>query len=245
LTPSDLGASAPAGDATPKFKASSATATNHAAATVADPLSWKALAMLAWAAIVLLLVLRIVWQGARLGRVLSRAAPADAQTLAAVANGAARIGLRRVPRVHVLDLETSPFVCGVARPCLVLPRSLAEQIDRPELEPVLLHELAHLKRRDLWWCWLPQLAATLYWFHPLVYWVTFRTRLEAELACDGYAMATSGRGAGEYADLLVRLMSHFSQPDYLRGAAAASAGLDGQAAQAADTMTSPTSTRGQ
>ena len=77
---------------------------------------------------------------------------------------------------------------------------------------VLLHELAHLKRRDLWWGWLPALARIVYFFHPVAHWVCFRVRLERELACDQLAVALSGRSAADYAEVLVQVASHASLP---------------------------------
>src|SRR5262249_53515634 len=95
-------------------------------------------------------------------------------------------------------------------------------------EPVIVHELAHIKRHDLLWGWIPQIARMLYFFHPVAHWVAFRVRLEAELACDGWAMSTTGQGAGAYADLLVRVVSRLSEPAMLRTGSAASAALDGK-----------------
>jgi beta-lactamase regulating signal transducer with metallopeptidase domain len=93
---------------------------------------------------------------------------------------------------------------------------------------VLLHELAHVKRRDLLWGWLPEIARLLYWFHPVIHWVYYRLRLERELACDQLAMALSGQSAAGYAETLVRVVSHASQPALFQ-TAAASARLDGGA----------------
>ena len=67
----------------------------------------------------------------------------------------------------------------------------------------------------------------LYFFHPIAHWVSYRIRLERELACDQLAMAVSGKNAADYADTLVRVVSHTSQPSLLQAAVAGSAGLNG------------------
>ncbi len=87
---------------------------------------------------------------------------------------------------------------------------------------MLTHELAHVKRHDLVWGWLPELAAMLYFFHPVAHMVRRRVHLERELACDQLAMAHSGRTPAEYAETLVRVVSSASRPAILRSVAAAS-----------------------
>ena len=81
-----------------------------------------------------------------------------------------------------------------------------------ERRQVILHELAHVKRRDLPWGWPVEIARIVYFFHPLVYWVAHQLRLERELACDQLAMARSGHTAADYAQTLVQVVSHVSQP---------------------------------
>ncbi len=108
--------------------------------------------------------------------------------------------------------DCSPFVCGVLRPRLVLPVGLVASLAPAEVRQVVAHELAHVKRRDLVWGWIPEIARIVYFFHPVAHWVVWRVRLERELACDQLAMTTSGHSPGEYAQTLVRVVSHTSQP---------------------------------
>jgi beta-lactamase regulating signal transducer with metallopeptidase domain len=93
-------------------------------------------------------------------------------------------------------------------PKLVLPRSLPPALSAADMDQVVLHELAHLRRGDLYWGWTIELARIVYFFHPLVYWVGYCLQLERELACDQVAMAVSGQMAGDYAQTLVRVVSH-------------------------------------
>ena len=66
----------------------------------------------------------------------------------------------------------------------------------------LLHELAHVKRRDNWTLLLTKLAQTVYWFHPLVWWLSARLSDEQELACDDRVLA-AGVSAPAYAEMLI------------------------------------------
>lgn len=156
---------------------------------------------------------RLAVECGRLRRHLSRATTAsDPRLLAQIEDVAVRLGLSRRPRVVLTEDQGAPFVCGLFRPLLALPRGLAEELDAAQLRDVLLHEFAHLKRRDLIWGWLPALARTIYFFHPAAHWVGFRIRLERELACDQLAMALGGRGASEYAEVLFQVISRASMP---------------------------------
>lgn len=196
-------------------------------------LGWSAWLMVAWGGIVAGQTLLLVWQRIRLGRFLSKCTLADERLAQVVGDVAQSIGLRRVPSIRLSDVDCSPFVCGLIKPTLVLPRVLAELFCAGELRPVIVHELAHLKRGDLWFGWAPIMARVIYFFHPVAHWAAFRVRLEAELACDGWAMNATGQGPAAYADLLVRVVSRLSEPAMLRPAAA----LDGQASM--DRATSP------
>ena len=90
----------------------------------------------------------IAHQHARLERLLHQAAPADDPVLLAlVAELAGRIGLRRQPEVMIADGEGSPFVCGLRRPVLVLPRGLARSLDPEPLRALKRAVSPSMRRR--------------------------------------------------------------------------------------------------
>jgi beta-lactamase regulating signal transducer with metallopeptidase domain len=94
----------------------------------------------------------------------------------------------------------------------VLPRDTLAALDPGQLRQVLLHELAHVRRRDLLWGWLPEVARLVWWFNPVAWWVAARVRLERELACDQLVLAHGGASAADYAETLVRVVSQSSAP---------------------------------
>ncbi len=179
-------------------------------------LTWRSWLVLFWMAGVAVQVGRLAVQHCRLRRLLNRATPAsDPHLLAAVEHVVARLGLSRPPRLVLTGSHGVPFVCGLFRPVLVLPRELAAELDAAQLHDVLLHEFGHIKRRDLWWGWLPALSRMIYFFHPVAHWACFQIRLERELACDQIAMTLSGRSATEYAEVLFQVVSRASMPGAL------------------------------
>ena len=174
--------------------------------------TWQSWLLVGWLAIVLWQVVRLLWQRRRLGHVLRRSTPADPELTALVRDLTAELGMRRGPVAMLVDADCPLFVCGLRHPVLVLPSSLVASLDRDRLRQALFHELAHLKRRDLLWGWTIEIARIAYFFHPLVYWVGYRLRLERELACDQLAMALSGGTPAEYTDTLIEVVCHTSRP---------------------------------
>jgi beta-lactamase regulating signal transducer with metallopeptidase domain len=110
------------------------------------------------------------------------------------------IQLRSAPPVFVRDDVRGPFVVGILRPVVIVPSSMVGK--RIELEHALLHEFAHVKRRD------PLINAAcftlhlVYWFHPLVWIARCRLATLREVACDARAAAASGGTRGYRTTLL-------------------------------------------
>src|SRR5207247_1366047 len=103
-----------------------------------------------------------------------------------------RLGLRSAPRLLLSGEVGSPVLVGGTRPAIFLPPSLLAACGEDELQLILAHELAHLKRCDLLWAWLPTLADGLFFFHPLVWLARREWRGAPEMA--GGEMAGLGTG---------------------------------------------------
>lgn len=195
----------------------------------ATTLGWRSWLFVGWLTAVGLQIVVIVRQGAKLNRLLRTARSSDNPRLNdLVAELSHRIGLRRQPKILIVDREGSPFVCGFGHPKLVFSAALVHGLDGESLQSVLLHELAHIKRGDLLWDWIPACGRIVYFFNPLVHFLFDRIRLERELACDRAAMLLAGQGASGYATTLIGIVGRASTPPLLR-AALGSAGLDGTA----------------
>jgi bla regulator protein blaR1 len=184
-------------------------------------ITWQTWLLLAWFAIVLWQVVRLLWQRLSLAKLLKQGVPACAELTELVAALAGQIGLRRVPAAVCIAGDCPMFVCGLRRPLLVLPSRLMASLEPAERKQVILHELGHIKRHDLFWGWPVEIARIVYFFNPLVYWAGYQLRLERELACDQLAMAKSGHPPADYARTLVQVVSHASQPASVQAAAIA------------------------
>jgi bla regulator protein BlaR1 len=110
-----------------------------------------------------------------------------------------------VPALIGAPLVGTPFTAGLIRPRIYLPPEVTASLGREELRHVLLHELMHVKRRDVWRALAVGLVTALYWFHPLA-WIA-ASRLEAlrEQCCDRAVARRLGEGAHRYRKTLITL----------------------------------------
>ena len=116
-----------------------------------------------------------------------------------------RLELATAPRLVRSEDAKMPFACGLLQPTIVLPAECDSwTLDRRRA--VLLHELAHIRRRDLVGHTVGRFACALYWFHPLVWTAAKRLRSESERACDDLAL-TCGARASDYAEHLLDIVT--------------------------------------
>jgi len=101
---------------------------------------------------------------------------------------AAALDIRRPVLLRVTSAITGPVTVGALRALVLLPLSAATSLTPEQLEVVLAHELAHVRRQDYLWNLVQTLAETLYFFHPAVWWIGSRIRHERELCCDDMAL---------------------------------------------------------
>ena len=107
------------------------------------------------------------------------------------------------PTVILSERLRVPLTCGVWRPSIVLPTA-AEAWEPSRKRAVLLHEIAHIRRRDVAVQLGTQLVAAMWWFQPLVWWLLRTVRRESELACDAEVL-TRGVRPSEYAAELLAI----------------------------------------
>ncbi|MCP3165324.1 M56 family metallopeptidase [Myxococcus qinghaiensis] len=112
-------------------------------------------------------------------------------------------GLRRAPSLLVSDVVASPLATGLWSPVVVLPTKAVQRLPVEGLRMALAHEVAHLKRGDLWLGWVPALAEALLFFHPLARRAAREYALAREEACDAEALRLTGAEPADYGELLL------------------------------------------
>lgn len=159
-----------------------------ATSSPAEVAAWLPLAlMIAWAIVAGLLVARTLLRQRRLRRLLTAKnfnCELPDHLRRRLAELAASLQLRHVPRCVITARPVGPAVLGCFRPLVVLPEILVRCASRQELEHVLLHELAHVRRRDGWIDLVTSLLSAIFWFHPGVWFARRQLTLARELGCD-------------------------------------------------------------
>lgn len=154
--------------------------------------SWQAYAMLIWLLGALVLATWLVvklrqLRGAHRGKADVAALPPWFGKL--LADTAEKLNLRRLPEVAFSETVVCPAVFGIFRPILLLTKGNITGFSRKDTEHILLHELAHIKRGDLWVHSVYMVLQVVYWFNPMLWFVRRQLRHLRELCCD----ATVGR----------------------------------------------------
>src|SRR5438067_9902390 len=146
-----------------------------------------------WLAGVLVLSARLAWgwiATRRLGAMGTR--PAPVACVEALERLAARLRVSRPVRVLESAVLQVPAVLGWVRPVILVPASALTGLTPLQLDALLAHELAHVRRYDYLVNLIQSVIETLLFYHPAVWWVSRRVRDEREHCCDDVAVAACG-----------------------------------------------------
>jgi beta-lactamase regulating signal transducer with metallopeptidase domain len=158
--------------------------------------------LLAWTLGSIALGTRYAFGWAAVRRTAARGVPLDRQAWTEEVRQLARGERIATPGLVHVAAGSTPFVSGVGRPTIVIPTSYLDA-SPDERWAILLHELAHIRRRDTIWLLVAAAARCLYWPLPQVWWLTARLRLESERVCDE-AVLRGGVPRREYVRQLMR-----------------------------------------
>ena len=114
-------------------------------------------------------------------------------------------GIKKPIELCINPLVSSPLLIGFFHPCIVLP-----SVDIPEkdFQYIVLHELTHYKRRDMFYKWAVQITVCLHWFNPLVHLMSREITKACEFSCDEAVLAKMGSGnAQDYGKTLLDAMA--------------------------------------
>jgi beta-lactamase regulating signal transducer with metallopeptidase domain len=113
-----------------------------------------------------------------------------AQRIASLSEG---LGMRGFSRVFISPSVLQAMAVGYLRPMVLLPAAMITQMQPEMLEAVIAHELAHIRRFDLWVNLAQRVTETLLFYHPAVWWLSNCLRNERELCCDELAIKATGQ----------------------------------------------------
>jgi beta-lactamase regulating signal transducer with metallopeptidase domain len=167
--------------------------------------SWSLLLVAGWAAGSLCVAGAAAWRLRTFHRALAAMRPAPASLEADVAALLPRFGLRRAPRLRIVDADVSPAVV-LARggAWLLFPAPLLRELSAAECRTLLAHELAHVRRRDPWLRAIELAATVVLWWLPVLWWLRAGLRAAEERSCDAWVAAVVADGRRDYCRALLR-----------------------------------------
>lgn len=128
-----------------------------------------------------------------------------------------QFGIRRPPRICLVQAQISPLLCGFGSNTRILfPERLLDRLSEAEVESLILHELGHFHRRDAWVRLIEFVVSVIYWWHPAVWLARREIERAEEASCDLWVKRRLGSTARHYASALVETV------DFLSGVAPAS-----------------------
>src|SRR5688572_4439559 len=175
---------------------------------------WLPVFVALWLAGVALLTLRLLSAWMWVQRLKSRGAIVAGDSIRQIAARLTRrLHITRTVRLLESPAVDVPTVIGWIKPVVLLPASVLAGLTPQQLEAILAHELAHVRRHDYLVNLLQTAVETLLFYHPAVWWLSHRIRVERENCCDDLAVAAIGNRV-EYGRALLALVE-------LRGSATA------------------------
>jgi beta-lactamase regulating signal transducer with metallopeptidase domain len=121
-----------------------------------------------------------------------------------------RLGITGQVSLRIAEHIQGPLAIGIARSLIILPAAALMALSPEQLESVLAHELAHVRRADYLWNLVQTMVETLLFFHPAIWWLGRRLREQRELCCDDVAVESCADPL-VYATALLRLEERRSQ----------------------------------
>jgi beta-lactamase regulating signal transducer with metallopeptidase domain/Tol biopolymer transport system component len=173
------------------------------AASSLTPVTWQAIVLLFWLAGVLAFAI-LLMQRLRFVRGLVAASTVAGGDLPDLLEQCRRqIGVRRQVGLKTLDTLPSPAVCGLLKPVILMPTSLVERLAPEGLKAALIHELAHIRRVDLWINAVQTFLQVVYFYNPFVWFANAMIRRTCEEAVDETVLVALGGQARNYSNTLI------------------------------------------
>ena len=179
----------------------------------ARAMAWPWVVASLWLAGVLAWFVAVTRHIGRFRRLLAEARPAPADIAERVAMLGESLKLRNTPSVWVVPARIPPMLWALlGRPRLLLPEELWQSLDDDQRDAVLIHELAHLKRRDHWVRRLEAVVLGLYWWNPVAWWARREVEKAEEECCDAWVVWARPDAVAAYAEALVTTAAYLSGP---------------------------------
>jgi len=180
---------------------------NDALITPADsaptPLTWQAILFILWFVGVFAFLVVLIQRVKFVRGLIAVSSPAKEELLGLLEQCRRQIGVRRDIKLRISDTIPSPAVCGFFSPTVLIPTPLVEKLSPEGLRATLIHELAHIKRGDLWVNSVQTFLQIIYFYNPFVWFANAVIRRVCEEAVDEMVLVTLGGQAKDYSNTLI------------------------------------------
>jgi len=149
-----------------------------------ESISWQGLVFSGWLVGMLVLLTLLVRRICFVRELIAQSRPANERSLEMLQECCCRIGIRRNIELRLTGNTLSPAVCGLFKPIILIPAAMLKKLSRDKLKAVLIHELAHIKRGDIWINLLQTMLQIVYFYNPLVWLANAMIRRTREQAVD-------------------------------------------------------------
>jgi len=179
--------------------------TNETAATgiELEAICWQGLVFLGWLVGMLVLLVLIVKRVCFVRGLIAQSRPANERSLDILNEGRSQIGIRQNIELRLSGNTLSPAVCGLFKPIILIPAALLKKLSREKLKAVLIHELAHIKRGDVWVNLLQTMLQIVYFYNPFVWLANAMVRRLREQAVDEMVLVTLKPETKNYSNMLI------------------------------------------
>ena len=147
----------------------------------------------------------ILFRWRSVARLVREASPAPESLVRLLDQARKSAGIKQQVELRLTHQPISPAVCGLAHPAILLPAELTARLSESSLKSVLLHELVHLRRCDVWVNCAQALIQVVYWWHPLLWMANARIRHLREEAVDDAVVVALGSESDGYAPTLLEV----------------------------------------
>lgn len=115
-----------------------------------------------------------------------------------------KLGFKSAPHIRISNDNSGPLVTGLLRPMIILPANFETQFTPLQQHLALLHEMAHICRKDLWAAFAVILCRALFWPNPLIHYAARKFRNDQEAACDASVLRLTQSSVSVYAETLIQ-----------------------------------------
>jgi beta-lactamase regulating signal transducer with metallopeptidase domain len=171
--------------------------------TTLSVISWQSIVFLIWFVGVLVFSMLLIQRMLSVLGLIAQSEPAKGRLLEALNQCRRQVGIGRNVELKLSNHVQSPAVCGFFKPIILMPTALLEKLSDDKLRAVLIHELVHIERGDLWINFAQTFLQIIYFYNPFVWLANAVVRRIREQAVDEAVLVAMGAEAKSYSNTLI------------------------------------------